>query len=52
LTVGISKAELRLPVPFEFAPVSLGRGGGGDSVAASVKISRISKSFQRSKQEL
>jgi hypothetical protein len=43
-----SKAELRLTI--ELPPVSL--GGGGDFDADSSKISRISKSFQRSKQKL
>jgi hypothetical protein len=49
----ISKAELRLPIPFELPPVSFGAGGGGkNSDAASGKISRISKNSRRSKQEL
>ncbi len=44
---------MRLPISFELPPVSLGVGsGGGNSDAASGKISRISKNFQRSKQEL
>jgi hypothetical protein len=50
---------MRLPISFELPPVSLGVGGwvgmgpwGGNSDAASGKISRISKQFQRSKQEL
>jgi hypothetical protein len=45
-----SKAELRLTIPLSCT--SLVGGGGGDSDAASGKISIISKCFHRSKQEL
>jgi hypothetical protein len=41
-----SKAELRFPIFFEVPP------GVGNSDATSCKISRISKCFHRSKQEL
>ncbi len=46
-----SEAELRLPVPFE-KPVSLGGGGGEILMRLPGKMSRISKNFHRSKQEV
>jgi hypothetical protein len=45
------KDELRLTILFELPPVLFG-AGGGDSDAASGKISRIIKCFHRSKQDL
>ncbi len=39
--LAISKAELRLPIPFKLPPVSLGEGGGGDSDAASSKYPEL-----------
>jgi hypothetical protein len=50
MTVGFSKAELRLTIPFELPPVLL--GGGGNSDAASGKISRIRKCFHRASRNL
>ncbi len=43
---------MRLTIPIELPPVSLGVGKGGNSDAASGKISIISKCFHRSKPEL
>jgi hypothetical protein len=42
---------MRLPISFELQPDLLGVGGG-NSDAASGKLSRIGKNFQRSNQEL